>query len=235
MTERSSPATPTAAPPRPVRAHPSSSSSPSTPRATPRSPSKTHRSLRPPPPPATITQEVGCFVSADARLEGSISLGAGCVLHPRCSVRVAPGASVHLADGCVVEEEAVVTFSGKGAARVGAHTVFMVACRVDLVAGDAVGPWCSFMPRSRLAGVRLGERCTLAAGTSVDVAHPALRADLGGAEDVPQLPDRTIIHGAANAARTWDAGGEAQETVLRLSATEYLRDVLPKFNKQRAA
>ncbi|KAL1411275.1 hypothetical protein Q8F55_002226 [Vanrija albida] len=166
-----------------------------------------------------------------------LSLGSGCVLHPRCSVRVAPGAALALGDGCVVEEDAVLSFSGPGLASVGAHTVFMVACRADLVPGEAVGAWCSFMPRSRVSGVRVGDQCTLSAGAALDAAHPALVGQVEGEGDgvVPALPPRTIIHGAANAARTWDAGGEAQERALRLSATEYLREVLPKFNKQRPA
>lgn len=172
------------------------------------------------------------------------------MLHPRCSVIVAPGASLSLGPGCVVEENAIVRVLS-GAAAVGEHTVFMVGCSVDLV--GAVGAWNTFSPRCRVEGVRVGDHCTFGAGTTTTANDadrlPAIQADgknkraatssnssanfsantsASDAQRPPKVPDRTVIYGATSAPRTWDGSGEAMEKNVRLSATEFLREVLPK-------
>jgi hypothetical protein len=153
--------------------------------------------------------------------------------------------------GCVVEENAVVRFAGPGTATLGSNNVFMVACVADLVAdagGNSMGSWNSFAPRSCVEGVRVGDQCTFAAGTATNASHPFLevKGDEGQTADSdgdafmrttghpaagaapPLVPSRTVVHGGASNARTWDGSGEKQEMALRSGATEYLREVLPK-------
>jgi tetrahydrodipicolinate N-succinyltransferase len=124
----------------------------------------------------------------------------------------------------VVEETADVLLRHPGRATIGTGTVVMVGALVDLVPDDAepsVGEWCTFAPRSRCLGVRVGNACTVSAGTSVGPAHALFR-------DGP-MPDRTVVYGSASAARTWDGSGEAQEREVRVNATAFLREILPKY------
>lgn len=238
----------------------------SPPRSANRSPTKRR--------PTTLTAGADTFVAADARLEGTIVMGAGCVVHPRASILVASG-EVYFGDGCVVEENAEVLFRGPGRATVGGGSVVMVGAIVDLVpdqpgegegegGGQSVGEWCSFAPRSRCIGVRVGRQCTIGAGTAVSPSHSIFGAsnssasgsaraspvkeggDIGGdagdttmaspppsspskrRDPAPRLPDRTVIYGSASAARTWDGSGEMQEREVRVNATAFLREILPK-------
>jgi len=154
-----------------------------------------------------------------------------------------------------VEENAIVRFvnpsSGTSAhAYVGENNVFMVGSFVDIVAaepptrsdrGESIGSWNTFSPRSRVEGVRVGDQCTFGAGTVmnpahhifVEVANRPRPKDLDGdtlmaASSKLKVPNRTVVYGAASAARKWDGSGEAMEKNVRASATEFLRDVLPK-------
>lgn len=149
----------------PTKARPTSHGSPTT------SSSSRHSHL-----PPVITTGSGCFVAGDSRIEGTLNLGPGCVLHPRCAVLVGPGATLNMGAGCVVEETAVVRFVGPGTATLGSNNVFMVGCVADLVAGESVGSWNSFSPRSRVEGVRVGDQCTFAAGTAISPSHPYFQA-----------------------------------------------------------
>jgi dynactin-6 len=184
-------------------------------------------------------------VSADARLEGGINLGDGCVLHPRCAVMVSPGASLTFGPGCVVEENAIVRFVGPGHAVLGEHNVFMVGSFVDIIHAEkenSIGAWNTFSPRCRVEGVRVGDQCTFGAGTVVtphhhylvEIANKPRPRDADGdtlmapPAPVAKVPSRTVVYGASSAARKWDGSGEAMEKNVRVSATEFLREVLPK-------
>ncbi|CAK9780914.1 hypothetical protein CC85DRAFT_62416 [Cutaneotrichosporon oleaginosum] len=201
--------------------YPSSSSSPRPPSSpTRRSPTKRRLALR---------AGHNSFVAAESRLEGTITLGQGCVVHPKATIMAVQGASIYLADGVVIEEMAEVIFRHPGRATIGTGTVVMVGAIVDLVPDDdqqAVGEWCTLAPRSRCLGVRVGNACTIGAGTSVSPSHSLV-------QDEGCVPDRTVIYGAASAARTWGGSGETQEREVRVNATAFLREILPKFNKAR--
>lgn len=47
------------------------------------------------------------------------------------------------------------------------------------------------------------------------------------------LDDYTIIYGPAADRRVWSGRGKVQEADLRKKHTEYLREMLPKFNRLR--
>jgi dynactin-6 len=47
------------------------------------------------------------------------------------------------------------------------------------------------------------------------------------------LPNFTVIYGPTNERRIWSGRGKIQEMDLRRKHAEYLRETLPKFNRQR--
>lgn len=196
---------------------------------TKRRPSPTGSSPRSRRPGPALTAPASAYVSTDARLEGTIILGEKCVLHPRSTVIVDRGASLTFGQGCVVEENAVVRFSGPGHAHVGEYNAFMIASRVYIapdVDGGSIGSWNTFSPRCRVENVRVGDQCTFGADTVVCPTHAFLSPPPPSA--APLVPDRTVVYGAAAAARTWDGSGEAQEKNVRISATDYLCTLLPQ-------
>ncbi|BEJ08719.1 hypothetical protein CcaverHIS641_0508130 [Cutaneotrichosporon cavernicola] len=122
----------------PYSSSPPSSSLPPSSTASPRrSPTKRRLVLRAGPE---------TFVASESRLDGTLSLGTGCVIHPKATVIAAAGASIFLGDGVVIEEMAEVLFRGPGRATIGSGTVVMVGAVVDLVPDSpegsrAVGEW----------------------------------------------------------------------------------------------
>jgi dynactin-6 len=73
--------------------------------------------------------------------------------------------------------------------------------------------------------VRLGAFCVIGAGV---LLVPS---------DDEALPDYTVLYAGAGAdaveRRTWSGRGRAQEADLRRKHAEYLREMLPKFNRLR--
>jgi len=47
------------------------------------------------------------------------------------------------------------------------------------------------------------------------------------------LDDYTVVYGLAAEQRTWSGRGKIQEADLRRKHAEYLREMLPKFNRLR--
>ena len=47
------------------------------------------------------------------------------------------------------------------------------------------------------------------------------------------LDDYTVVYGSAAEQRTWSGRGKVQELDLRRKHAEYLREMLPKFNRLR--
>lgn len=47
------------------------------------------------------------------------------------------------------------------------------------------------------------------------------------------LDDYTVVYGPAAEQRTWSGRGTVQEADLRRKHAEYLREMLPKFNRVR--
>jgi dynactin-6 len=47
------------------------------------------------------------------------------------------------------------------------------------------------------------------------------------------LEDYTVVYGTSAERRKWSGRGRMQEADLRRKHVEYLREMLPKFNRQR--
>lgn len=186
-------------------------------------------------------------------LEGTIVLERGCVLHPKAVIIVAPTCTVTFGPGCVVEENAVLHFPGPGNATVGQGNAFQVGCAVDLVpdvvppsspplpAADgtvppptssgvvpSIGEWNTFAPRSRVKSVRVGDWCTFGPGTALRPDHPQLEVEDAGSRRWKAVPSQSVVYGATSRIRHWDGSGKEHELGVRRSATEFLREIMPK-------
>jgi dynactin-6 len=69
--------------------------------------------------------------------------------------------------------------------------------------------------------VRMSNYCVIGAGVL-----------LAPTED-QVLEDYTVVYGPAAEQRTWSGKGKVQEADLRRKHAEYLREMLPKFNRLR--
>ena len=69
--------------------------------------------------------------------------------------------------------------------------------------------------------LRLSSYCVVGAGVLVVPTEDEM------------LDDYTVIYGPAAERRTWSGRGKVQEMDLRRKHADYLRDMLPKFNRLR--
>jgi dynactin-6 len=69
--------------------------------------------------------------------------------------------------------------------------------------------------------VRMGSYCVIGAGCLLVPTEDEI------------LDDYTVVYGPSAERRTWSGRGKAQEADLRRKHAEYLREMLPKFNRLR--
>ena len=90
------------------------------------------------------------------------------------------------------------------------------------VESPTVGDFNTISTRSRVHHtVRIASYCVIGAGCL-----------LVPTED-QELDDYTVVYGSAAEQRTWSGRGKVQELDLRRKHAEYLREMLPKFNRLR--
>ena len=86
----------------------------------------------------------------------------------------------------------------------------------------SVGNFNTFSTNSRVHyTVRIGSYCVIGAGCLVVPTE----------ED--RFDDYTVVFGPSAERRTWSGRGKVQEADLRKKHAEYLREMLPKFNRLR--
>ena len=99
---------------------------------------------------------------------------------------------------------------------------YLTVCHDTGVECSAVGSNNTVSTKSRVHHtVRIASYCVIGAGC---VVAPT--------ED-ETLDDFTIIYGPAADRRVWSGRGKVQEADLRRKHAEYLREMLPKFNRLR--
>eukprot|EP00947_MAST-08B_sp_MAST-8B-sp1_P003152 g3152.t1 len=114
------------------------------------------------------------LVCEDATLEGNVTIGAGTVVHPRCSILAVDGGSIVIGSDCVIEEQVVITNGpGGGNVVVGDMNLFEVGARIE---ADKIGSCNVFEPKSALgAGVTVGDGCVV--GATAELAAVAVPND----------------------------------------------------------
>ena len=77
------------------------------------------------------------LIAQDATLAGTITIGAGCIVHPRASILATAG-PIELGENCVVEELAIIENAGQPGKdeedpvlRIGHNNQFSVGCRAS--------------------------------------------------------------------------------------------------------
>ena len=125
----------------------------------------------------------------------------------------------------------------KDVMRIGDDNLFEIGCRMccvytplyayaDLLLSGvecpSIGNFNTFCTRSRVHNtVRVTSYCVVGAGCLV----VPLEDDI--------LDEYNVVYGPAAEKRTWSGRGRIQEADLRKKHAEYLREMLPKFNRLR--
>ncbi|KAF8518372.1 trimeric LpxA-like protein [Hysterangium stoloniferum] len=157
-------------------------------------------------------------VCQDVELKGDITIGAGTVVHPKATI-FALASPIVIGQGCIIEEGAIIVNRRKEIMRIGDDNLFEIGCRVE---SPSIGHANTISTRARVHHtVRLTSYCIIGAGCLVAPSEDEI------------LEDFTVIYGSASERRIWSGRGKVQEMDLRKKHTEYLREMLPKFNRVR--
>ncbi|KAE9410755.1 trimeric LpxA-like protein [Gymnopus androsaceus JB14] len=157
-------------------------------------------------------------VCQDVELKGDITIGSGTIVHPKATIFAVAGPIV-IGAGCIIEESAIIVNRRKEVMRIGDDNLFEIGCRIE---APSIGLFNTFSTRSRVHHtVRIGSFCVIGASC---VLAPA---------DDDMLSDYTVVYGPTAERRTWTGKGKIQEADLRRKHAEYLREMLPKFNRLR--
>lgn len=176
-------------------------------------------------PTCSVTFGPGCVVEENAVLHfpgpGNATVGQGNAFQVGCAVDlvpdVVPPASSGLPDPYDPsgrEPEAEGSAGAIGSAREG----FV----------PSIGEWNTFAPRSRVKSVRVGDWCTFGPGTALRPDHPQLEVEDVGSRRWKFVPSQSVVYGATSRIRHWDGSGKEHELGVRRSATEFLKEILPK-------
>ena len=176
------------------------------------------------------------MVCQDVELKGDITIGPGTVVHPKATIFAIAGPIV-IGSGCIIEEAAIIVNRRKEVMRVGDNNLFEIGCRrffrswcrgpsvMTFCTGvecPSIGNFNTISTRARVHHtVRIANYCVI--GTACLVVPT----------DDETLDDYISIFGPAAERRTWSGRGRVQEADLRLKHAEYLREMLPKFNRLR--
>ncbi|KAI1785246.1 trimeric LpxA-like protein [Ganoderma leucocontextum] len=157
-------------------------------------------------------------VCQDVELKGDITIGAGTIVHPKATIFAIAGPIV-IGSGCIVEEGAIIVNRRKEVMRIGDDNLFEIGCRLE---SPTVGNCNTVCTRARVHHtLRVSSYCVIGAGVLVVPTEDEM------------LDDYTTIYGPSAERRTWSGRGKVQEMDLRRKHAEYLRDMLPKFNRLR--
>ncbi|AAW41739.2 conserved hypothetical protein [Cryptococcus deneoformans JEC21] len=172
----------------------------------------------------TLTAHATSLICADTDLRGPISVGPNVIIHPRATIYAAAG-PIMLGEGCIVEEGCIIVNRKKDTMKIGENNHFMVGCRIE---SPSIGNNNIFQPKSTASGgVIVTDNCIISAGTIL------LPSPTGTDQEPETLPPYTVIYGADSSRRTWDGSGHVAEMALRSKQAEYLREIMPKFNRLR--
>ncbi|KAM0787771.1 hypothetical protein ACM66B_003826 [Microbotryomycetes sp. NB124-2] len=140
-----------------------------------------------------------CIIANDVDLRGDITIGAGCVLHPRATI-VAVSGPIVLGTNNIVEEQAIIVNRSKIVMEIGNDNHFQVGSRVE---SPKVGSHNVFDIKSRTTfNVSVGSHCHIGPGCVVlpSPFPPAFVAGGPRSPVPPPLPPKDIAEedGAAS-------------------------------------
>lgn len=157
-------------------------------------------------------------VCLDVDLKGDVTIGSGTVVHPKATIFAMAGPIV-IGAGCIIEEAVIIVNRRKDVMRIGDSNLLEIGCRVEC---PSIGEMNTVGARARIHHtVRLTNHCVIGAGCMVVPSEDEV------------LDDFTVVYGPTAERRTWSGRGKIQEADLRQKHVEYLREMLPKFNRLR--
>ncbi|KAG8751332.1 hypothetical protein FRC14_007985 [Serendipita sp. 396] len=157
-------------------------------------------------------------VCQDVEMRGDITIGAGSVVHPKAAI-FALGGPIVVGMNCILEEGTILVNRRKEVMRIGDDNLFEIHCRVE---SPSIGDFNTISTKARVHHtVRLSNYCVVGAGCLVAPTEDEI------------LPDFTVLYGPGCERQTWSGRGKLQEQDLRRKHGEYLREMLPKFNRLR--
>ncbi|KIY50244.1 trimeric LpxA-like protein, partial [Fistulina hepatica ATCC 64428] len=158
------------------------------------------------------------IVCQDVDIKGDITIGAGTVVHPKVIIYAIAGPIV-IGSGCIIEENAILVNRKKATMRIGDGNLFEIGSRVECM---RMGDHNTISTRARVHHtVKMGSYCVISPGCLV------------APTEEETLEDFTVVYGPNAERRKWSGKGKAQEMDLRRKHAEYLREMLPKFNRLR--
>ncbi|KNC51462.1 dynactin subunit 6 [Thecamonas trahens ATCC 50062] len=156
-------------------------------------------------------------VAADAVVEGAVTLGAGCIVHPKAVLRATAGSALVLGRGCVVEELAVVeSTAADGTMVLGAGNVVCVGA---VVRDSSLGDNNLLRARCVLDSATLGDSCIIGASCLLPTGYVA--------------PDRASIVGNPPVVATVHPAVAAVSATRHTALRDLLGSALPKFHHLR--
>ncbi|KAH7090988.1 trimeric LpxA-like protein [Auriculariales sp. MPI-PUGE-AT-0066] len=160
-------------------------------------------------------------VCQDVDMKGDITIGSGTVIHPKATIFAVAGAIV-IGANCIIEEGVILVNRRKEVMRIGDDNLFEIGSRVEC---PIIGNGNTIGTKARVHHtVRLSHYCTISAGCLVVPT-----------EDETLEPYTVMYAGEDGLCdrRLWTGKGKMQEADVRRKHAEYLRDMLPKFNRLR--
>ena len=142
----------------------------------------------------------------------------GTIVHPKATI-YAIGGPIVIGANNIIEESAIIVNRRKEVMRVGDNNLFEIGCRVEC---PSIGDGNTISTKARVHHtVRMGSHCSIGP-----------RCLIVPTEDIA-LRDFSSLYGADWEEREWSGRGSAQELDLRSKHVEYLKEMLPKFNRLR--
>lgn len=118
--------------------------------------------------------------------------------------------------------------------RIGDNNLLEIGCRVEC---PSMGSSNTIGAKARLHHtVRLGSHCAVGPRCLVVPTTTSSSANAGAnneREAELRLDDYSVLYGPEWEERTWSGRGKVQEADLRAKHVEYLKEMLPKFNRLR--
>ncbi|PAV15135.1 trimeric [Pyrrhoderma noxium] len=158
------------------------------------------------------------IICQDVELKGEITIGPSTIIHPKASIFAISG-PILIGSSTIIEEGAILVNRRRAPMHIGHSNLIEIGARVE----------CSYMGDGNTIGTKARVHHTVRLGNYCVVGPKCLVAP---AED-EEVEDYTVFWGPEGERSTWSGRGKVQEADLRSKHVEYLKEMLPKFNRQR--
>ncbi|CEG39893.1 trimeric-like protein [Plasmopara halstedii] len=129
-------------------------------------------------------------VCVNAEVQGAVTIGAQCAVHPGACLRSTTG-SIVLGERCFVEDGAILVNDTAEVMKIGFDNLFESGC---IVQSHSIGNGNLFEPKARtLAGSVIGDNCVIGSGVVVTAGEHVPDNSILVAVQIPQGGTRRIL------------------------------------------